>query len=502
LAKENAHLLGALTGTLAQEDRAFFLLNKWTAEEEELAARINQLSRLKKELGAAPWHRRLGLRRHLHAQLEELLSIVDRYRDSTAQRMVRAPANAQRAAHGTRYKDLQNAPPPPARWRRLWRHKRRRALLSFLVLPDRVFAVRRTRFTLDFVVSRVTRIEVRELVRQWHEIVVQIIQARHTRGLGARPDSAPAPERADDAMLVKLEDKARQIAHRLSKALQLPSMLNSLPRTTRTLTLVADDSLHGFPFAAITHRGRYLIEQYALAFAYRSDDSEPQQQPRPSGAPRALLVGASRPAGKWPALPCVPEELNHLAYWAMQRKLSVQRFDDAAPEGFDAPDKTAVLTALPQASLAHVACHGIFKPDQPAQSGIVLRPAEQPDVLSVQELAALDLTRLRHVTLSACWSADHFILPGRWVISLPETLARAGAGSVLGCLWLVDDRVGMAFMAQFYRHLNTHPRAEALRRTQLDCLKGKLEGAQSPETAQPIFWAGYQLYGRGDALKL
>ncbi|HEX8071094.1 MAG TPA: CHAT domain-containing protein [Pyrinomonadaceae bacterium] len=47
---------------------------------------------------------------------------------------------------------------------------------------------------------------------------------------------------------------------------------------------------------------------------------------------------------------------------------------------------------------------------------------------------------------------------------------------MLGCLRVVDDRVGAAFMIRFYEHLNAHPRAEALRQTQLDCLAGRLAG--------------------------
>jgi CHAT domain-containing protein len=161
-----------------------------------------------------------------------------------------------------------------------------------------------------------------------------------------------------------------------------------------------------------------------------------------------------------------------------------------------------VLAELPQAVAAHFACHGIFKSDRPAESGVVLRPSERPDVLSVKELSELDLSNLSHVTLSACWSADHFILPGRWVISLPETFARAGAASVLGCLWLVDDRVGAAFMEQFYRHLDRETRAKALQLTQLACLHGRLNLPGAPDTALPVFWAGYHLYGRADALRL
>jgi CHAT domain-containing protein len=141
----------------------------------------------------------------------------------------------------------------------------------------------------------------------------------------------------------------------------------------------------------------------------------------------------------------------------------------------------------------------MFTPDDPSRSGIIVRTnGSAPEVLDVRELSALDLTRVRHVTLSACWSADHFILPGRWIVSLPETLVRAGAASVLGCLWVVSDEIGAAFMRRFYEHLDSCSRAEALQRAQLDCLGGRL-GPRS-DSSSPLYWAGYQLYGCPDRL--
>src|SRR5205085_5777835 len=110
-------------------------------------------------------------------------------------------------------------------------------------------------------------------------------------------------------------------------------------------------------------------------------------------------------------------------------------------------------------------------------------------------LAGLRLDRLRHVTLSSCWGADSFVLPGRHVVSLPQALVRAGAGSVLGSLWPVDDDVSPAFMQRFYHYLDAWPRDEALRRTQLDCLRGNLPLPPGRRADQPFYWAGFQLYG-------
>ena len=71
---------------------------------------------------------------------------------------------------------------------------------------------------------------------------------------------------------------------------------------------------------------------------------------------------------------------------------------------------------------------------------------------------------------------------------MPETLWRSGTQSILGCLWEVDDKVAVSFMTRFYYYLNQHPRDEALRRTQL-------EFKNANDTANPFFWAGFNLYG-------
>lgn len=491
-----AGLLALMANSLSAEDRAFYLLNKWTAEEELLASNITSLIYKKEALVAAPWYRRFGLRRHLKTSLDETLAIMNRYREIVTTRTTDASTDlfGTGPVEYPKGDDLyQLSPSPPRRW---WRHKSRHATISFLVLPDRIFAVRRSRFTFDFRVSSTTRIELRELVRQWHELIAQMTQGE-VRDMGTLPAPSAETEKPRASSPDELSEMAQQVAAELARRLQLPSLLDRQSRWINSLTLVVDDILHGFPFAAIVYRNRFLIERYALAFAYKSGESETVPPARNS---QALVVGASLPSKNLRELKFVPEELDGVVQWATRRKMEITRLDDRRAEG-PPPEKELVLAALPTSAIAHFACHGQFKPDQPAQSGMMLRSAGGSSLLSVEKLAKLDLRNLRHVTLSACWSADHFILPGRWVISLPETLVSAGAESVLGSLWPVEDRIGMAFMLQFYLNLDRHSRTEALHRTQLACLNGTLAGTDPKDTSHPIFWAGYQLYGNGDRLR-
>jgi CHAT domain-containing protein len=257
------------------------------------------------------------------------------------------------------------------------------------------------------------------------------------------------------------------------------------------LTFLPDDSLHGFPFAAIRHGDKYLVEQYALSITFEHHRRAPAASPETG---EIMAVGVSQGSDGISPLPGTLQELAHLESWLVQSGLKngkrpLRKLLDGAA------NKQTVLAGLPQAVFLHLACHGLFQQNQPDQSGLVLIPRpRQVEILSLRELSQLDLRDLRHATLSSCWSADHFILPGRWVISLPETLWRAGAQTVLACLWEVDDRLAVAFMARFYSYLDNFPRAEALRRTQLDCLQGTLPG-YTGDASHPFYWAGYTLYG-------
>ena len=69
----------------------------------------------------------------------------------------------------------------------------------------------------------------------------------------------------------------------------------------------------------------------------------------------------------------------------------------------------------------------------------------------------------------------------------------AGAKSVVGALWNVDDSATEALMKDFYRHLaNGEDKAFALRQAKLDYLERLGD-------RPPIFWAAFTLVGDGAA---
>jgi CHAT domain-containing protein len=423
---------------------------------------VRALLPLKLRADAAPRVIRPLYRLRLAGRLRPLLAQVDRYREMVAARHLRGDGEDP-------VQPPASAPRPPWTWPA--RSPRGRATLAFLVLPDRtvVFVARGRR--LDLVVSPVTRVELRERVSEWHEHV------RDATG----------------------SEVLRRMGRRLAERLGLLRVLESLPAAVHALTVVPDDVLHGFPFAALVHQDRYLVERWPVHVAFRA---QPGQEPTRGDPVRsALLLGVRDGAGQFGLLAGVQREMEWVDGWLRVHGVEPRRLDDAYGPGI----RDAVLAELSSAHLAHLACHGVFQPDAPDRSGLVVRPAERPvheEVLSLRDLARADLAAVRHVTLSSCWSADSFVLPGRWVISLPETLWRAGAGSVLGSLWEVDDEVAVFFTGAFYERLSGLPRDRALQEVQRLCLRGELPGCGDVDTRDPFFWAGFQLYGNPGDLRL
>jgi hypothetical protein len=467
-----AAVLDELTDSLSPPDRVFYLLNKWTAEEERFASRVHQVE-------PVPARRRGALARadarSAAARVHGLMVDANRARAT----LLRARLGSHAAEAGG---------PDPSLWRTLAAHPARRATLTFVVLPDQVVILTATWLGLDCRVVPLTRSRLRERVRAWHRC------ARKTfdRVADGRQPPGP-PERA----ALRRDGEAAIAA--LAAELELPELLGRLPRGVRALSLVLDDALHGFPFAAVRLGGRYLAQRYAITHAF-SPFAAVRPAPR-RRVRRALLVGvggAHAPREDL-RLPHVAAELDGVEHWVRANHLQSTRLDESAGRP---ACRAGVIRELAEAELLHVASHGEFAADAPARTGMLLFPAHGVEErLTLTDLAGLRLDRLQHVTLSACSSADSFVAPGRWIISLPEILCRTGAGSVLGWIWPVFDRVARHAQDAFYAALRGLPRDEALRSVQLAAIGGTLV-PDEPETSDPMLWAGLALYGDPRRLRL
>ncbi|MFQ5670138.1 MAG: CHAT domain-containing protein [Acidobacteriota bacterium] len=141
--------------------------------------------------------------------------------------------------------------------------------------------------------------------------------------------------------------------------------------------------------------------------------------------------------------------------------------------------------------MLHFATHALLSQGDPMSSALVLSPGAggpQDGFLQAREIARLRLDA-DLVVLSACRTARGNILPGGGVEGLAQAFFQAGARSVVGTLWNVDDAETAAFMGAFYRHLGMgQGKAEALRRAKLD------RRAVLPPDG-PVHWAAFLLLG-------
>ena len=438
------HTLDLLTSSLTDDDRATFRLNKWTADEEFLGDQLAALVRLVHSAAEAPWWRRFIVEWRLRKRMALFLSQIDRHQRVTFGQAIGAETARPQGTWNIAPASLRTA--------------RDTAVLGFLVLPDRVFVGRLFRRRAAVFVRPLTRLALRDLVSDWHTALV----------------SGGPKQQSRDRM------------SRLSAAIEFERLLEDLPAGIRHLTIVADDSLRGVPFASLEYQGQPVAARFSVTTAFAWTAEAPAKTVRAAG----LAVGVENGSGDLRPLKHTLAEIAMVDRWLTARRTPVTRLEN------ENATCSAVAARLPGITHLHIASHGRFQRDRPDRSGLVLSGGVD-DTLTLRDLAALDLTSLRIAVLSACWAADSFILPGRIVLSLPYTLWRSGARTVLAPLWEIDDAVALPFMTRFYELLESMSPRAALQQVQRECLDRRLPGCVATDTTDPTYWAGFQLYGDG-----
>lgn len=353
---------------------------------------------------------------------------------------------------------------------KLWSHPKRSLSVSFLVLPDRIVIISRSFLKIRLHITFINRAMLRQMVFSLRDCYYPEGKSREI-GL-----SSPAASPAADA---------NKILQNLEKILQLENILADHQRDIHHISFHPDDALHAFPFALLTLNGSRLLSKMRVSISI--DDLKQQQKLIPFFKKKILLTGVSKTVLGLPELPGVLQEVAEINKKLKEEGAEVNILLDQ--------DATVmqVKEQLPQVDAAHFSCHGKFDFKQPDQSGLVLAGGEMltlKDILSMKNLSGIRL-----LVLSSCRGAEHFVLPGRWIIGLPETFCRAGVQAVLGFLWPVDDQFATVFASRFYEHLKNNIPAESFRLTLLDAQHKELPGLNF-EYWDPKFWAGATFYER------
>jgi CHAT domain-containing protein len=241
---------------------------------------------------------------------------------------------------------------------------------------------------------------------------------------------------------------------------------------------IPDDSLIYFPFAALSYRGKFLAEGFSLFQLSGLDLLEDVTPVKEQSGLRILAFGDPDLENEALDLHRAVEEL------ALIRKrisaTTVLRNEQASeakaaeiPAGYD---------------ILHFAVRGVFNPENPLSSGLLLTPgAGQDGTLSALEIYRLRFS-VRAVVLSGCDTVPKKDPEGRTISALQRALLYAGSPSVVSTLWLIQDRAASNLLELFYRQLGKKESlSDALHTAQLRILR---------EGYPPHVWAAFVLTGR------
>lgn len=277
--------------------------------------------------------------------------------------------------------------------------------------------------------------------------------------------------------LTALELSARRVLAALYQMLVAP-LAHGLDtavthHTPPKLTIIPHGCLHQVPFQALFDGQVYLIDRFEIAYAPSATIARHcQQRPVTAAATavhKALLVGVSDPS-----IPAVTAEIESVATHLPQARTLV--------------DEQATLAALwaeaAECDLLHLACHGLFRADNPMFSALKLHDGwlTAGDAMQLRLRQAL-------VTLSACETGRSQVMGGDEMLGLLRAFLGSGAATVVVTLWLAQDETTARLMADWYARLRAEgvSPVTALRESQL---------ALKAEYPHPYFWAPFVAVGR------
>lgn len=313
---------------------------------------------------------------------------------------------------------------------------------------------------------------------------------------------------------VKTEKYDNEDAKKLYDVLLAP--IPNLPKTAR-LTIIPDGRLWSLPMETLRDaEGKYVVRSHTLSYVPSSTvlydlrtlrrPMEPQMaflgigavpydlEPKDTGTDRGIMRTVSRgiydlSGAHLYRLPASRQEVMSAEQALNQPRRTVLLL------GADATESKFKSEPLSNFKIIHFAVHGLSTPQFPDRAALILGrdPKSNEDgLLQVREIMQLSLAA-DLVTLSACDTATGRSEGEEGIDGLVEPFLLAGAKSVLGALWDVDDSAAMQFMTNFYTQLaRREDKASALRQAKLDYL-------DKMGDRPPIYWAPFVLVGDGSA---
>jgi CHAT domain-containing protein len=267
-------------------------------------------------------------------------------------------------------------------------------------------------------------------------------------------------------------------ARLMAPVVDLLATLAPMPaHAPRKLVVVPHRQLYSVPFHALYDGQRYLIDFCELSYAPSATVFQLCQQRHIPTAGAAWVLGIADAR-----IPSVTDETDQVSAHLRQHFNPVHIWLNSAAVRQNLPTATANCAVL------HLACHGIFRDDNPLFSALKLANGwlTAADVMQMTFNGTL-------VTLSACESGRSQALVVDEIVGLSYAFFSAGAATLMVSQWLVHDQAATLLMDVCYRQLNAGADlAAALRLAQL---------AVKAQYPHPYFWAPFVLLGGRDGYK-
>jgi len=195
-----------------------------------------------------------------------------------------------------------------------------------------------------------------------------------------------------------------------------------------------------------------------------------------------LLIGdTDQTSSEFPKLPQAPAEMLTVEHYFDKSDRVVLQRAQATPSAYleSKPERFAYL---------HFVTHGTASLTKPMDSAVILSPGGDGYKLYARDIVAHPL-QANLVTISACNGAGTRAYSGEGLVGLSWAFLRAGAHSVIGALWEVNDRSTPQLMDSLYGGLSQgKDPAAALRDAKLALLRS------GTIYSKPYYWAPFQLY--------
>jgi CHAT domain-containing protein/Tfp pilus assembly protein PilF len=302
--------------------------------------------------------------------------------------------------------------------------------------------------------------------------------------------------------------KAKNILSQLYNDL-IEEYLKEIIKGKTNFIISPDGLLNYFPFEALYHKGKYLVEGYTINYISSGKEFVRQTKLKPKQPKREMILFANADFNaKLKAYTPHKNDSTLAPRFGNRNEVQLEKVFatlgrgevDVIKEYYTNPlifeNKNATIKSLmevPSSKILHLSTHGLFLEDKkilnPMKQSVLIFAGGnenlQQSTITALQLSALNLQHTELVVLSACQSGLGEIQNAEGVVGLPKALLQAGAKNVIMSLWTVSNVQTTQLMHNFYANISNQQNYN----TSLQNAKIQMI------TMHPYYWSAFILSG-------